>query len=271
MNTSRGAEWDSWYFLFSQLTGSSVFGGDPPNLLNALSLILFAGRLRGDRVVRPVLPDAVPGSPQLAFLVVAAFLLTNKVWSPQYSLWLVPLAALAIPRWRWVLAWQFAEALVWMLLMLSFDSDPGRNLSIYPFIGAAIVRDALLISLVVLIIRDAVRPQSDLVRCRATTTRPAGCSTAHRTGSPSRHCQGSSGDGAAGGRRRGRRSEAGSPDPAGPTRADDDRVPVPAWTPFGRRSAAARWYPESALSGCAGGQGVVHNREGPGATSAHQR
>ena len=42
MNTSRGAEWDSWYFLFSQLTGSSLFGGDPPSLLNELSLVLFA-------------------------------------------------------------------------------------------------------------------------------------------------------------------------------------------------------------------------------------
>jgi hypothetical protein len=51
-----------------------------------------------------------------------------------------------------------------MLLMLSFDSDAGRNLSIYPFIGAALVRDVLLISLVVLIIRDAVRPDRDLVR-----------------------------------------------------------------------------------------------------------
>ena len=126
MNTSRGAEWDSWYFLFSQLTGSSIFSGSPPTLLNAFSLILFL-----------VACVAIgwfalscrrrPRFAQLAFLVVAAFLLTNKVWSPQYSLWLVPLAALAIPRWRWVLAWQFAEAAVWMLLMLSFDSDAGRQ------------------------------------------------------------------------------------------------------------------------------------------------
>ncbi len=37
---------------------------------------------------------------QLGFLVAAAFLLTNKVRSPQYSLWLVPLAVLALPRWK---------------------------------------------------------------------------------------------------------------------------------------------------------------------------
>ena len=30
------------------------------------------------------------------FLIVAAFVITNKVYSPQYSLWLVPLAVLAL-------------------------------------------------------------------------------------------------------------------------------------------------------------------------------
>jgi uncharacterized membrane protein len=163
MNTSRGAEWDSWYFLFSTLTNTNVFGGNPPTLLNALSLLLFA--LACVAIGWFALScRRRPRFAQLAFLVVAAFLLTNKVWSPQYSLWLVPLAALAIPRWRWVLAWQFAEAIVWMLLMLSFDSDTGRNLSIYPFVGAALIRDALLIALVVLIIRDCLHPEIDLVR-----------------------------------------------------------------------------------------------------------
>ncbi|NEE19225.1 hypothetical protein G3M58_73760, partial [Streptomyces sp. SID7499] len=41
-----------------------------------------------------------PRFAQLAFLVVAAFILTNKVYSPQYVLWLIPLAVLARPRWR---------------------------------------------------------------------------------------------------------------------------------------------------------------------------
>jgi hypothetical protein len=41
--------------------------------------------------------------------VLAAFLMTNKVWSPQYVIWLVPLAVLARPRlWPYVL-WQLAE------------------------------------------------------------------------------------------------------------------------------------------------------------------
>ena len=34
------------------------------------------------------------------FLVMAAFLLTNKVYSPQYMLWLLPFVVLARPVWR---------------------------------------------------------------------------------------------------------------------------------------------------------------------------
>jgi uncharacterized membrane protein len=45
--------------------------------------------------------------------MVAAFLLVNKVWSPQYSLWLVPLAVLAIPQWKPILAWMIVDALLW--------------------------------------------------------------------------------------------------------------------------------------------------------------
>ena len=41
-----------------------------------------------------------PRVAQLAFLLVAGFLILNKVWSPQYSLWLVPLAVLAVHQRR---------------------------------------------------------------------------------------------------------------------------------------------------------------------------
>ena len=50
-----------------------------------------------------------PRLAQLGFLVVAGFLLVNKVYSPQYVLWLLPLAVLARPRWRDQLVWQAGE------------------------------------------------------------------------------------------------------------------------------------------------------------------
>ena len=59
-----------------------------------------------------------------------AFLLTTKVWSPQYSLWLVPLLALARPRWRLTLVWQFSEIAVWfvtLLWLLGYDDTPADS------------------------------------------------------------------------------------------------------------------------------------------------
>jgi len=167
LNSQRVAEYDSWYYLYATLSGSKSFdiapGADSPSFLNNLSFVLFLAAclaigwfgLSSQR--RPRLA-------QLVFLVVAAFLLTNKVWSPQYSLWLLPLVVLALPRWRPVLLWQFSEAIVWMLLMFFFDGVAAKGLSIYPFIGAAILRDILLLALVVRVIKEIQRPASDLVR-----------------------------------------------------------------------------------------------------------
>jgi uncharacterized membrane protein len=167
LNTQRPAEYDSWYAIFTSLSGSTVFdtpaGSDSPGFLNALSFVLFGVAC----VAIAWFTLSVRRRPrfaQLVFLAVAAFLLTNKVWSPQYSLWLVPLAVLAIPRWRLLLAWQFAEWACWLLLMLSFDSDTGKNLPIYPFDVVALIRDALLIAIVVKLIREMIRPERDLIR-----------------------------------------------------------------------------------------------------------
>ena len=76
-------------------------------MLNDLSAAFFAGAAA---IAWPALAaPRRPRLPQLCFLVLAAFLITNKVWSPQYVVWLVPLAVLARPRlWPYVL-WQLAE------------------------------------------------------------------------------------------------------------------------------------------------------------------
>ena len=72
---------------------------------------------------------STPRLAQLGFLVVAGFLLVNKVYSPQYVLWLLPLAVLARPRWRDQLVWQAGEvvyfASVWWYL--GGDLAPGRR------------------------------------------------------------------------------------------------------------------------------------------------
>jgi uncharacterized membrane protein len=102
----------------------------------------------------PCWPGALPRPPRvssLAFLVVAAFLLVNKVWSPQYSLWLVPLAVLALPRTRLLLAWMAVDALVWVPRMFFYLTPDDMGLPPGWFLAAVLLRDAAVLGLVVLV------------------------------------------------------------------------------------------------------------------------
>jgi uncharacterized membrane protein len=109
-----------------------------------------------------------PRVAQLAFLAVLAFLLTTKVWSPQYSLWLVPLLALARPRWRLSIVWQFTEVAVWfatLTLLLGLNPDQSDRGIGYGFLIIVILaRDVMLLGLAALIVRDMWHPEGDVVR-----------------------------------------------------------------------------------------------------------
>lgn len=107
-NSDRGADLGSLWLVWSQVRGPVEVG-----LINDVSLAFFAGWC----LVVLTLGLAAPTSPrftQLFFLLVAGFLLVNKVYSPQYVLWLLPLAVLARPRWRDLLIWQATEVFYWM-------------------------------------------------------------------------------------------------------------------------------------------------------------
>jgi uncharacterized membrane protein len=110
-NAKRKADFGSlWYGL--ELEGHPVPG------LNSVSLGLFLLLCAGIGALAWWAPRT-PTIEQLCFLVIAAFLVTNKVYSPQYVLWMLPLAVLARAHlpWRPVLRdyaiWQAAEVLYW--------------------------------------------------------------------------------------------------------------------------------------------------------------
>ena len=96
------------------------------------------------------------------------FLLTTKVWSPQYSLWLVPLLALARPRWRLSLVWQFTEIAVWFVtltLLLGLDPQASAHGVTYSTLVVVIAaRDVLLLVIAALIVREMWHPELDAVR-----------------------------------------------------------------------------------------------------------
>jgi uncharacterized membrane protein len=137
---------------------------NPPGTAVALALFVALAVVAVIGLRAPVKPRLA----QLAFLAVLAFLLTTKVWSPQYSLWLVPLLALARPRWRLSLIWQFTEIALWFLtlpLLLGLNHGQEAHGIGYGWLMLVLVaRDVLLLAIAGLIVREMWRPERDVVR-----------------------------------------------------------------------------------------------------------
>jgi uncharacterized membrane protein len=137
--------------------------GQTPAVLNAVvtvTLLALAAGVAWLALAAPVRPRVA----QLAFLLLAGFLLLNKVWSPQYSLWLLPLAVLARPRWRSLLLWQATEVLVWIVTMLHYLGTDNRGIEVEWFFFGVILRDVAVLVLMALVVRDVLHPDGDVVR-----------------------------------------------------------------------------------------------------------
>ena len=115
LNSERAADWGSiWHAL-------EIFGLNIKQL-NLVSLIVFAlGALAFTLFVFGI-PE-VPKLATIAFFIVAIFVTASKVYSPQYVLWLTPLAILAMIDKKdrfdfWI--WQSAELIyhfaIWQYL-----------------------------------------------------------------------------------------------------------------------------------------------------------
>jgi uncharacterized membrane protein len=178
LNTRRGDDMDSLYNVVKSFTGWGGFDQNlgfwqPPTVLNAVSAVLFVSCCIAITYV-VLTAKQRPRLVQVAFLVVAAFLLTNKVWSPQFSLWLVPLAVLALPHRRILLTWMTIDALVWVPRMMYLYGEQNRGLPEQPFTITVLLRDIAVIVLCALVIRQIYRPELDLVRRRGQVDDPSG-------------------------------------------------------------------------------------------------
>ena len=178
LNTRRGDDMDSIYNVVKSFTGWRGFDQnlgfwEPPTVLNGVTAVLFALCCAGIAYIGLTARHR-PRLVQLAFLVVAAFLLTNKVWSPQFSLWLVPLAALALPHRRILLAWMTIDALVWIPRMLFLYGEQNMGLPQEWFTTTVLLRDIAVAGLCVLVIRQIYRPELDLVRWQGRVDDPSG-------------------------------------------------------------------------------------------------
>jgi uncharacterized membrane protein len=107
-----------------------------------------------------------PRLAQLMFLAVLVFLFTNKIWSRQYSLWLLPLIAAARPKWRITLIWQFSEIVVWIVFLqyLLGLGDSNRTFGYGWLVLVVLIRDGVLLVIAGLVVRDVWFPDLDVVR-----------------------------------------------------------------------------------------------------------
>jgi uncharacterized membrane protein len=183
LSQTRGADWGSIWLVFQHLFQGDAFGnalnsqpacGASPTTLNILSAACVLVVIAGVGALVALAPRR-PRVGQIAFLLVAGFIVFNKVDSPQYVLWLVPLAVLARPRWTSLLIWQATEVLLGaanLYTLIALDhSDQGLPLSTY--LVFVVIRDGVLFWLMGLVVRDVWVPRGDVVR-RDGVDDPAG-------------------------------------------------------------------------------------------------
>jgi uncharacterized membrane protein len=136
-----------WYAGCRALTGRSDCGHVA--LLNALSLALFAAvailAWRGRAARSPGFAAWTLGLP-----IVAALLLTAKVYSPQYSLWLLPWFALVLPDLRLFLLFELADVAVFVTELSHLGRlTGGGGAPLWLLTIAVVVRAAALVGVIV--------------------------------------------------------------------------------------------------------------------------
>lgn len=165
---NRRAEPDSVWFALSTFTGwpgfdGRLFGTDIPFRLNLV--VLFWTVMCCIGLV--LLTRWAPRTPRLAslgFLLIAAVLLVHKTPSPQFTLWLVPLAVLALPRWPLLLTWTAVEAALWVPRMYYYVGFDNKGLTDEWFEPVVLLRDAVLLLVMARVVRSVLHPETDPVR-----------------------------------------------------------------------------------------------------------
>ncbi len=165
-NADRTADWDSlWFAACHRLTGELGCSVNWPADLG--SAIVFLGSVA---IVWRLAAYRVPDFPRwtLGFPILVLFLLSSKVYSPQFSLWLLPWFALALPNLGLFAAFQLADLAVfvtrfsWFGTLLGVDSG-FAGAPIGAFEIAVVVRAAILVLCVVAWVRRLGAPDAEVV------------------------------------------------------------------------------------------------------------
>ena len=150
LNISRDSDWGSlWYAM-------SALGANMPNTNYLSVLILLAGFAAIAIYVLEL--RNIPSLAALSFIVLATVMCASKVYSPQYVLWLTPLAVIALIDKRdlhafWI--WQCAELIYHIAIWQHLATVTGAAFGL-PLFGYAIItvlRIAATIYLIAIFVR----------------------------------------------------------------------------------------------------------------------
>ena len=141
-NAVRPPDFDSVWFLIGWHLGFEWDVG----VVNSVSLVAFGAVAV---VVWIAATRARPGFPAwtFGFPLLVAFLLTSKVYSPQYGLWLLPWFALTLPDLRLFVAFQIADVAVFVTRFQFF----ARLLDVGPGLPFGLLEVALVLRALVLV------------------------------------------------------------------------------------------------------------------------
>lgn len=156
-NVGRGADLGSiWYAL--DLAGITI-----PALSTVETLLLLFGALGIGALL--LFAPRRPRLAQGAFLIVALFLVVNKVYSPQYVLWLLPLLVLARPKWLDWAIFSVAETLYFVAIWAHLDGVLSASDASGKFYWLAVfLRVGVQLWLMSRVITDIFDPSGDPVR-----------------------------------------------------------------------------------------------------------
>jgi len=161
LNIERVADWGSLWYALSAL-------GLNLGSLNYLTIVTLLFCVAALGIFFFAL-DYLPSMAQLAFIVIAVITTVSKVYSPQYVLWLAPLALIALIDKRdlhafWI--WQVSEIIyhvaIWQHLATVTGAKFGLPVTWYALISLA--RIVAILYFVAILVRRALLLRSDSAR-----------------------------------------------------------------------------------------------------------
>jgi uncharacterized membrane protein len=157
LNLERGPDWGSIWLALQQL-GINFIN------LNYLSILLLLIALTSIAILLFEL-KYTPTLASIAFFVIAAVMLASKVYSPQYVLWLTPLAVIALTNtkdlhafWLWQATELIYHIAIWQHLAQVTDAKFGLGPT--PFAILTLLRIAGTIYLMAVLARRALQARN---------------------------------------------------------------------------------------------------------------